>query len=245
MNQVVFNLRFPGQYADSELDSNLNYFRTYLPMYGRYLQSDPILPGVGLRLENSVLTQQVILGKAAQKPSAYGFVAVRAFYQAGGLETRSIGYTAYPYSSNNPITFIDPLGLSRLHFNSAVGIVILFDRNERRAAEYPAGNRTTNPWGDPFSIDSNGPAPPGAYQLQTPIAEPHPSISYGPYFIPIGEIGLFGSRLDIARQRGIGIHGGRSGPGSRTEGCIRLSNDNIIDIVEFHQIDPLTEISIE
>ena len=36
------NLRFPGQYADSETGLNYNYFRDYSPQEGRYIQSDPI-----------------------------------------------------------------------------------------------------------------------------------------------------------------------------------------------------------
>jgi RHS repeat-associated protein len=37
-----FNLRFPGQYADKETNSNYNTFRDYDPQTGRYIQSDPI-----------------------------------------------------------------------------------------------------------------------------------------------------------------------------------------------------------
>jgi RHS repeat-associated protein len=39
---VVFNLRFPGQYADSETGLFYNYYRTYQPTQGRYTQADPI-----------------------------------------------------------------------------------------------------------------------------------------------------------------------------------------------------------
>ena len=38
----VFNLRFPGQYADTETGLHYNYFRDYDPSTGRYSQSDPI-----------------------------------------------------------------------------------------------------------------------------------------------------------------------------------------------------------
>ena len=38
----AYNLRFPGQYYDSETGLHYNYFRDYDPAVGRYVQSDPI-----------------------------------------------------------------------------------------------------------------------------------------------------------------------------------------------------------
>jgi len=38
----TYNLRFPGQYYDDETGLHYNYFRTYDPRTGRYLESDPI-----------------------------------------------------------------------------------------------------------------------------------------------------------------------------------------------------------
>ncbi|MDO9315546.1 MAG: RHS repeat-associated core domain-containing protein, partial [Burkholderiaceae bacterium] len=42
LGAFAFNLRFPGQYADSESGLFYNYFRDYDSSIGRYAQSDPI-----------------------------------------------------------------------------------------------------------------------------------------------------------------------------------------------------------
>ena len=39
---ITQNLRFPGQYVDSETGWSQNHFRDYSPLLGRYLESDPL-----------------------------------------------------------------------------------------------------------------------------------------------------------------------------------------------------------
>jgi RHS repeat-associated protein len=39
---VTNNLRFPGQYFDSETDLHYNYYRDYNPVIGRYVEADPV-----------------------------------------------------------------------------------------------------------------------------------------------------------------------------------------------------------
>ena len=53
----VFNLRFPGQYFDSETGLHYNYFRDYEPGTGRYVESDPI------GLEGGIGTFSYALGR--------------------------------------------------------------------------------------------------------------------------------------------------------------------------------------
>jgi len=42
LGTFVYNLRFPGQYYESETALSYNYFRDYDPKVGRYIESDPI-----------------------------------------------------------------------------------------------------------------------------------------------------------------------------------------------------------
>lgn len=92
---IEFNLRQPGQYYDRETGLYYNYYRYYDPETGRYITADPLgeLPGVNpaQNLSKSVITKYFSL-------STQEIVL-------GGLNH------SYAYVENNPLSFIDPLGL--------------------------------------------------------------------------------------------------------------------------------------
>ncbi len=50
LTKFTLNLRFPGQYFDAESGLYYNYFRTYDPTIGRYIESDPVGLNGGLNI---------------------------------------------------------------------------------------------------------------------------------------------------------------------------------------------------
>lgn len=152
----------------------------------------------------------------------------------------------YAYAGNNPYRYIDADGRTWLEFVRGSNILLVHPGTtdtQGPPQAFPAGNNTTNPTGNPNTVGSNGPVPTGTFPVQNPVnTEGRPE--FGPYFFPVGEVGPNGERLDIARQRGIGIHAGRTGPESRTHGCIRVSDETDRSLYDIHQSDPITSITI-
>jgi len=154
------------------------------------------------------------------------------------------GIDLMAYVHNSPTMSVDPLGLSDLVFEKAGKILTLYDYNGEPVARYPAGNITIRPNGDPNTVGSNGPAPSGYFPLQKPVnTAGRPE--YGAYFFPVGAVDKKGRPADIARKRGIGVHAGRKGPESPTQGCIRVGDKTIRELVDWNKIDPIRTITIE
>lgn len=146
----------------------------------------------------------------------------------GGGDTNLFGY-----SFNDPVNFIDPSGLSSLYFDNSGGRLFVYPGGEGTYGppqSFPAGNNTTNPEGDPLTPNSNGPIPVGTFPMSRYADKSHDSLRFGS--------GIF--YIDILQRPGIGVHAGRRGPQSRTQGCIR-TNESALDAL---RSDPPTSITI-
>jgi RHS repeat-associated protein len=92
----VLNLRFPGQYSDTESGLSYNYFRDYDPATGRYVESDPIGLGGGTStygyVDSSPLRASDPLGLKKWDWDGVGDTSVCKYYDRMAKQTGSCYY---------------------------------------------------------------------------------------------------------------------------------------------------------
>lgn len=142
--------------------------------------------------------------------------------------------------------------MASLVFSRDDGSIYLLDGNGNQVDSWNAGNNVPKPEGAPCVKDSNGPAPNGNWPIDWGVLT-RSGPAYGgdnEEFIPIGDYGSDGcTASDIAAEREIGIHGGRTNYESTTNGCIRMNDDDIGDLADHFDTqanggDPIDNISI-
>jgi RHS repeat-associated protein len=156
-------------------------------------------------------------------PVAKRFVSEDPIGQEGGLHP-------YLYVEANPITDIDPTGLSSIVFDRQGGRIDIFDAAGRFRFSCRAGNNVT-PW-------ANGPFPTGTYPFSH--YNPHPQSGPTDAF---GSHGIF--IFKVPNRTGMGLHSGRRGPESPTLGCVRTEDACMLDLKTLHKHDPVKSITVQ
>jgi RHS repeat-associated protein len=91
----AMNLRFPGQYYDSETGTFYNHFRTYHPNWGRYLQSDPIGLAGGLN------TYNYVRGQPTRYTDSLGLYTEVVIWNGVGMGSSSMGHVSTNVNGTN------------------------------------------------------------------------------------------------------------------------------------------------
>jgi RHS repeat-associated protein len=110
-----YNLRFPGQYADSETGLNYNFFRDYYPKTGGYVETDPL--GVaGLLARNqfagAIESPSADIRRLVSRDSDNVLSDADGTNAVEGLFVPRIDLSLYAYGEGNPLSRSDAMGLA-------------------------------------------------------------------------------------------------------------------------------------
>jgi hypothetical protein len=133
---------------------------------------------------------------------------------------------AYAYADGNPISGVDPSGLSTLYYSDNGGLQV-YSAGDRLEASFSAANNTAS--------NGRGPWPDGTYSYDYYLAhkdDANPNSSYRSNGIFI---------FNRPPCQGCGVHSGRAnrgGPKAKTEGCIRPTDDATAYLKQLNAVDP-------
>jgi len=152
----------------------------------------------------------------------------------------------HAYVGNNPVNFVDPLGLSRVIFNPMGGYIDVYPGDSPNVQgppqRFPASNRPRNPGADPYQPGGFGPVPAGTFPTGSFVETGgSPSSEFGSGFVPI----QLPRQPPYTRPRlGVGVHAGRAntprGVNYGTRGCIR-TNESALGAF---RNDPISTITV-
>jgi len=104
-----FNLRFAGQYADSESNLYYNTNRSYLATQGRYTQADSIGIAEHVQTWSSV---RAVQNSTQFKNKSDGLGELNDLVLSGGATSPPLELNPFSYVANDPLRWIDPTGES-------------------------------------------------------------------------------------------------------------------------------------
>uniref|UniRef100_E6Q3A6 L,D-TPase catalytic domain-containing protein n=1 Tax=mine drainage metagenome TaxID=410659 RepID=E6Q3A6_9ZZZZ len=191
------------------------------------------------RADGYQIGMTTIQGVRAYDPGSAQWTTPDAY---AGVVSDPMSQQSYMWNDNNPIAYGDPSGFKVKH-----EVVMVFNRrNEtlsvskdgKHIGTFTAINLTINENGNPYKVNSDAPAPDGAYHVTQINRDTYYTLKHRAAY---GSGGVFslrgpGSSL-LAQNRGLLIHAGRGAAfavgkkddfsGAWTEGCIRVSASTI------------------
>ena len=149
------------------------------------------------------------------------------------------GLNGFIYVLNNPLRYVDPLGLSSLVYNNNTHTVTVVDGQGNTVGNYPAANNA--------QAGSRGAWPAGTYDYSynTTHTDDAPNSRYGSNGNTVFNVpGCVGCGVHSGRATSTD-RAGRSGVDYATNGCIRTTDDATTAIRNLQQNgDPITSITV-